>query len=97
MRITIFEDRFAEYLNPLALTRPVFALRCGVRLLYEKVLDRYQDAYVSLFMRDWLAEAFLEKTFHRGRIRAVNDLRWLKSDSHLIVNGRWLFDENLVE
>ena len=97
MKISIFEDGFAENLNPLTLTRPVFALRCGVRLLYEKVLDRYQDAYVSLFMRDWLAEAFLEKTSHRGRIRAVNDLRWLRSDSHLIANGRWLFDENLVE
>jgi len=73
MRITIFEDGFAENLNPLALTRPVFALRCGARLLYEKVLDEYPDASASFFMRGWLAEVYLEKFSSHGRIKAIND------------------------
>ena len=97
MRITIFEDGFVENLNPLALTRPVFALRCGARLLYEKVLDEYPDASASFFMRGWLAEVYLEKFSSHGRIKAINDLNWLRGDNHLIVNGRWLFEKSLVE
>jgi len=37
MKIAVFEDQFVSNLNPLTLTRPSFALRCGPSLLYEKV------------------------------------------------------------
>ena len=96
-RIAIFEDGFVEDLNPLALTRPAFALRCGTKLLYEKIIENYPRADICLFMREWLADSFLKKVSDRVRILSVNDLDALKGENVLLVNGRWIFDRSFVE
>jgi len=96
MKIAIFEDQFVSNLNPLTLTRPSFALRCGPSLLYEKVLNKFPDEDVYLFMREGLREVFTAKAQHKERIRGINDLKALGGDDVLFLNGRWIVDKSLI-
>ncbi len=98
MKLAIFEDEFSDNLNPLALTKPVYALRCGPSLLYEKALREFPSADVYLFMRDLLVETFAAKMTHkdRVRVRGINDLKALEGDDVLFVNGRWLVNKSLI-
>jgi len=87
MRICIFEDeKYANY-YPLTLLRPVFALRCGRTLLYEKIIRKFKNSLVSFFMRDSQINVFKEKT----GVDSINDLSLLKNEDLLVINGKWLF------
>jgi UDP-N-acetylglucosamine diphosphorylase/glucosamine-1-phosphate N-acetyltransferase len=90
MRICHFEDR-ADQLEPLALTRPVFDLRCGITTLAEK-----QQRYFGAAARGVLIRPFLED-FYRQQLPdvAVNDPAWLDSADLVLVNGRWLPPDEL--
>ena len=96
MKIAVFEDQFVSNLNPLTLTRPSFALRCGPSLLYEKVLKAFPNEDLYLFMREELCEVFTAKTQHKEKVKAVNDLKALEGDDVLFLNGRWIVDRSLI-
>jgi hypothetical protein len=85
MRICVFEDSGVTNLGPLALTRPVFDLRCGARALLERQL-RLGTGSSGALVRPEQAE--LCRLTHPGL--AVNDADWLRSGPVLLVNGRWL-------
>lgn len=82
--VVIFEDGLASNFNPLALTRPVYDLICGMNTLWKGVVERfYPDATVSFVCRDYLKAVFKQKVDAK-----VNDLSEL--DSALFINGRTL-------
>ena len=86
MRICLFEDARAAWLEPLSLTRPVFDLRCGLTTLGGKLWRLMPGAPGGVLVRPHLAESYRET--HPGL--PVNDLRWLCEASVLLVNGRWI-------
>jgi UDP-N-acetylglucosamine diphosphorylase/glucosamine-1-phosphate N-acetyltransferase len=86
MRVCLFEDAFAADLEPLALTRPAFELRCGLTTLAAKQIHFFHAESVGFLVRPHLAELV--------RLRSpgarVNDLEWLRSGPVALINGRWL-------
>ncbi|HZZ77520.1 MAG TPA: putative sugar nucleotidyl transferase [Gemmataceae bacterium] len=86
MRVCIFEDR-AEQLEPLSLTRPVFELRCGMTSLAQK-----QARHVGATSWGALVRPALEDVYRieSPNAVAVNETEWLRGESLLLVNGRWL-------
>ena len=82
--VIIFEDNGASNLNPLALTRPVFELLCGMASLWENIVKRfYSGADVSFLCRDYLKEVLHNKVNAK-----INDLSNI--ENALFVNGRIL-------
>tara|TARA_Y100000590_G_scaffold462499_2_gene626763 strand:- start:9919 stop:11127 length:1209 start_codon:yes stop_codon:yes gene_type:complete len=62
MNITLFETReSAERLDPIALTRPVFDLRCGGFTFMERIHLLRPKTTLTLFVRDELAELTRER------------------------------------
>jgi len=62
VNITLFETRkCAEKLEPIALTRPVFDLRCGAFTFIERIRLLRPQATLSLFVREELAELTRER------------------------------------
>lgn len=96
MKVAIFEDQFVDSLEPLTMIRPSFALRCGPSLLYEKVLRIFPNEKVCFFMRDHLREAFMARTQIGASISGINDLRVLRGDDILLLNGRWIADKSMI-
>ncbi|MBF88717.1 MAG: hypothetical protein CMG75_03475 [Candidatus Marinimicrobia bacterium] len=69
MNITVFENReLATRLSPIALTRPVFELRCGAFSFIERIYRLRPNASISLFVRKEL----IEITKHRFPNYSVN-------------------------
>ncbi len=85
MRICVFEDAGVTGLEPLTLTRPAFALRCGARTLLERQLG-LAGGPAGVLVRPELAQ--LCRQAHPEL--AVNDPDWLGRGPVLLVNGRWL-------
>jgi UDP-N-acetylglucosamine diphosphorylase/glucosamine-1-phosphate N-acetyltransferase len=85
MRVCLFEDQ-AEYLDPLALTRPVFHLVCGRTCLGWKQLRYWAPREYGLMVRRHLEDV----TRNGNAGLAVNDLKWLRAGTTMLVNGRWL-------
>ncbi|MBD3181404.1 hypothetical protein GF312_03870, partial [Candidatus Poribacteria bacterium] len=82
--VVIFEDNLASNLNPLALTRPVFELMCGMKKIWENIINRfYPDAEVRFICRSYLKDVFQQKTQAK-----VNDLSGV--EEALFINGRIL-------
>ena len=85
MRVCLFEDR-ADQLEPLAFTRPVFELRCGLTTLAEKLLRYFGVSSWGAIVRPVLEDLYRQQ----NPDVAVNDADWLNSDDLILVNGRWL-------
>ncbi len=68
---------------PLALSRPIWELRCGMTSLGEKLVAKANLRDVSCFVPPYMADAYREQTDW-----AVNDPTSLVGDDLLIVNGR---------
>ena len=85
MRVCLFEDR-ADQLEPLALTRPIFELRCGLTTLGEKLLRYFGVSNGGALLRPVLEDLYRQQ----NPDVAVNDADWLSSDDLILVNGRWL-------
>ena len=82
--VFIFEDGKASNFNPLALTRPVFELICGMTTLWKDIVDRfYPGTDIHFICRDYLKASFQQKVEAR-----VNDLNGF--ERALFVNGRTL-------
>jgi len=89
MRICIFEDNGFRNLLPLAWTRPVYFLKCGVTDLVEKITAAYPEATLVFHCRKYLTEITAESTGE-----AVNNFI---PDKYLLINGRVICDPALVE
>jgi UDP-N-acetylglucosamine diphosphorylase/glucosamine-1-phosphate N-acetyltransferase len=85
MRLCVYEDSGAAWLEPIALTRPAFALWCGAERLFERHARQFAANEVGFWTRPELAE--LWKLEAPGR--AVNDVDWTRSASTAWVNARW--------
>ncbi len=86
MRLCQFEDSRAATLEPLALSRPVFDLRCGMSTLGEKQA-RYFDAKTEgALVRPHLAPLLAKQQPQL----AINDYDWLSGHLTILVNARWL-------
>jgi UDP-N-acetylglucosamine diphosphorylase/glucosamine-1-phosphate N-acetyltransferase len=86
MRVCLFEDQAVLDLEPLALTRPVFDLLCGLDSLGAKQRRYFPDAETGVLVRPCLAGLL-----RRGQPAfPVNDLAWLRAGVTVLVNGRWL-------
>ncbi|MFQ5708868.1 MAG: GlmU family protein [bacterium] len=88
--ICIFEDQFYGQLFPLALTRPVFDLRCGVFTLKKKITRLFPKSSISLLCRNYLSEVVQE---------ANPDCKVNRIDEKecLFFNGRVLAEQKLVQ
>ena len=85
MRICIFEDRNVRNLEPLALTRPAFDLRCGALTLLQRQRCHFGAGEVGALVRPLLHE--YAAALHPEL--AVNSQPWLKG-VQVLVNARWL-------
>jgi UDP-N-acetylglucosamine diphosphorylase/glucosamine-1-phosphate N-acetyltransferase len=86
MRVCLFEDGGALGLEPLALTRPVFDLLCGLTSLAARQLHHFAATRPGALVRPHLADVCrLDPA-----AGAVNDLAWLRAGPTVLVNGRWL-------
>lgn len=97
-KIVIFEDRGYENLLPLTHTRAVFELRCGIMLLYEKLIHLYpgmdhkKDFYY--FCRNYLKDVLVERGFLN--INRIPSQPENSDEKILFINGRGLI-ENPIE
>ena len=89
-QICIFEDdHFTQFL-PLVHFRPVYALRCGIFSLKEKILRAYPSANITIQCRKSLALCI---KFRKPQF-AVNEI---PATECLFINGRVLADQNLAK
>ncbi len=73
---------------PLALSRPIWELRCGMSSLGEKLIAKFGTADVAYFVPSYMARAYREQ-----RDLPVNDISQLVDDDLLIVDPRLRADE----
>jgi UDP-N-acetylglucosamine diphosphorylase/glucosamine-1-phosphate N-acetyltransferase len=86
MRICIYEDSGVQWLEPIALTRPAFALWCGAERLFERQRRQLAASEVGFWARPGLVDSWkLEQPDH-----PVNDSGWASERTTVWVNGRWL-------
>lgn len=85
MRLVLFDRLGAERIgfHPLALSRPVFELRCGITSLGEKLAARADLRDVACFVPPHLAETYRTRTTW-----PVNESASLQGDDLWLVNGR---------
>jgi UDP-N-acetylglucosamine diphosphorylase/glucosamine-1-phosphate N-acetyltransferase len=85
MRLIVFdlpsENRVHFY--PLALSRPIFELRCGMTSLGEKLTAKVGVSDVACFVPEYLAASYQTRTAW-----PVNDASKLAGEDLLVVNGR---------
>lgn len=85
MRVCLFEDSKVSFLEPVALTRPAFALRCGAATVLDRI-ERWSGASeVGVVVRPHLIDLC------RLQYPAIvcNDAAWRGRDSTIYVNARW--------
>jgi UDP-N-acetylglucosamine diphosphorylase / glucose-1-phosphate thymidylyltransferase / UDP-N-acetylgalactosamine diphosphorylase / glucosamine-1-phosphate N-acetyltransferase / galactosamine-1-phosphate N-acetyltransferase len=85
MRLILFDCPTPKRINfyPLALSRPIFELRCGMTSLGEKLVAKLAASDVACFVPPYMAEVYRAKTS-----RPVNDAATLKGEDLLLVNAR---------
>jgi len=85
MRLILFDRSVAKRWNfyPLALSRPIWELRCGITSLAEKLVARYQPKEIACFVPDYMAEVYRARSGH-----VVNDAQSLTGDDLLLVDAR---------
>ena len=69
--------------DPVALSRPIWELRCGMTSLGEKLIAKTAAADVACFVPPYMAEVYRAATS-----RPVNDPASLRGDDLLLVHGR---------
>ncbi|HUT58492.1 MAG TPA: putative sugar nucleotidyl transferase [Phycisphaerae bacterium] len=85
MRVVLYDgpaETRARF-HPLSLSRPVWELRCGMRSIGDKLLEKVGAADVACFVPDYMAAACRQRTEHK-----VNDPTTLAGDDLLVVHGR---------
>ena len=85
MRLILL-DRLTEkrrHFHPLALSRPIWELRCGMTTLAEKLVAKTGLSDVACFVPPYMADAYAATTCW-----PVNDLAKLTGDDLLVINPR---------
>ena len=77
-----FNEKRSNF-SPLALSRPIWELRCGMSTLAEKLITKIGAADVACFVPPYMAEVYRASSSW-----AVNDRASLQSDDLLLVNAR---------
>ncbi len=85
MRLILFDGPESKRANfaPLALSRPVWELRCGMTSLAEKIVAAVGTGDVACFVPEYMADSYSAKTDWK-----VNDPASLSGDDLLVVNAR---------
>jgi UDP-N-acetylglucosamine diphosphorylase/glucosamine-1-phosphate N-acetyltransferase len=86
MRICVYEDRHVSGLEPLALTRPVTDLLCGLTSLGDKQSQFFAATAIGYLCRPLIADLLRA----RDPLTRVNDAPWLRAAPTVLVNARWL-------
>src|SRR5271165_4257601 len=83
MRLILFDRLTPQRRNfyPLALSRPIWELRCGMTSLGEKLFDRLRPAEMACFLPPYLAEVWRQGW-------PVNDPQSLSGTDLLVVDAR---------
>ncbi len=104
--LIVFEDDKVTRLNPLTLTRPVSDLRCGAMTLKEKIrfhlIEAAKDKRIDV---GWFGAEDPDIRFHlRDHLAMGADVAvasyediFAKHDLIMLINGRAIFDQSLVE
>ena len=85
MRLVLFDCLTPKRINfcPLALSRPIFELRCGITSLADKLIAKLGAGAAACFVPPYMAAA------HRATSgRPVNDPATLTNDDLFVVSGR---------
>jgi UDP-N-acetylglucosamine diphosphorylase/glucosamine-1-phosphate N-acetyltransferase len=85
MRLILFDRLTDSRINfhPLALSRPIWELRCGMTSLAAKLIAKVGARDVAGFLPPYMADAYREQAAF-----PINDLATLQGDDLLLVNGR---------
>ena len=86
MRVCLYEDPGVRFLEPLALTRPAFGLRCGAHSLIRRHHAYFGAAELGAWVRPELVD--LCRQTYPGLV--FNDPAWLEGDTLVLVNARWV-------
>jgi len=89
MNLCIYEDIEAQSFGPLTLLRPVFALRCGIFTLAEKLVLAFPEAKLHLLVRPHL-EAWTQELFPDAEVAEPGE------DDTMFVNGRLCMTDDEV-
>jgi UDP-N-acetylglucosamine diphosphorylase/glucosamine-1-phosphate N-acetyltransferase len=89
MNLCLYEDPEVARLGPLTLLRPVFALRCGIFTLAEKLVRAFPEAPLHLLVRPALAE-WTKLLFPTANVGAPPE------EETLFVNGRLCLTDDEV-
>ncbi len=89
-QIILFEDEGHLSLRPLSWNRPVYDLRCGIRLLCEKAQSAYPGSEMGYHTRGYLAALVKEQ-------KGTNKVNGGFADRALLLNGRILWNETLAK
>ena len=81
MNLCIYEDIEAQNFGPLTLLRPVFALRCGIFTLVEKLALAFPEAKLHLLVRPHL-EAWTKELYPDADVTEPSE------EDTMFVNGR---------
>ena len=89
MRLILFdlmtEKRF--HFHPVAISRPIWELRCGITTLGQKLIDRIGATDVACFVPNYIAEVYRNQC-EAGSGWLVNDPKVLAGQDLLLVSGR---------
>jgi len=91
MRLILF-DRLSDsrkQFYPLALSRPIWELRCGITSLADKLIAKIGSQDVACFVPPYLADVYRER-----KSWPVNDVASLSNDDLLLVDARVKADSN---
>jgi UDP-N-acetylglucosamine diphosphorylase/glucosamine-1-phosphate N-acetyltransferase len=85
MRLLLLDRAIEKRINfsPLALSRPIWELRCGISSLAEKLIARFAAGDVAGFVPEYMAAHYRQRS---GRV--VNDVACLAGDDLLLVDAR---------
>lgn len=85
MRLILLDSQEKARSNfyPLALSRPLWELRCGITSLGEKLIAMTGVSDVAYFVPDYIAEAYRAKVG-----RPVNDMSVLEGDDLFVIDPR---------
>ena len=85
MRLVLLDISAEKRANfdPVALSRPVFELRCGMTSLAQKLIAKTGAADVAAFVPPYMATVYADESG-----RKVNDLSALAGDDLLLIDGR---------
>lgn len=86
MRLCSFEDARVLLLEPLSLTRPAFALRCGAMTILQWQRHMLGADDIGGWVRPELAA--VSRSMCPGV--PINDAAWLETHQVVFVNARWL-------